>query len=272
MDRIAPTWKKKLYEIIFESNTPKGKAFDVVLIVYIICSSLVVMLDSVEGIRLVFGTVFDALEWFFVISFALEYFLRLLCVGNKIKYMRSFFGVIDLLSILPAFIGFLFPATQFLIVVRILRLLRLFRVFKMVRYVEESSVLLKALKASRPKITVFIFTLLFIVTIVGAVMYIVEGPENGFDNIPQSMYWAVITVTTVGYGDISPHTPAGQFIASLLMIMAYGVLAVPTGIITYELTQVVKKSDQSRVCPHCLTKGHNIEALYCDKCGEKMDE
>ena len=270
MDKTPITAKQKLYKIIFEADTPKGKAFDVVLIVFIICSSLVVLLDSIVSVNINYGFIFFALEWIFVIAFTLEYVLRIYCVENKIGYMKSFFGIIDLLSILPAFIIFIFPSAKFLLVVRILRLLRLFRIFKMIRYVEESNVLMKALGASRQKITVFIFTMLFIVTVVGALMYIVEGPKYGYDSIPQSMYWAITTVTTVGYGDISPGTPAGKLIASILMFMAYGVLAVPTGIITYELSQVTKKNVAEKSCPNCGIEGHSPGSDFCYKCGVKI--
>ena len=272
MTKDTRSLKSKLYEIIFEANTPKGKAFDVVLIFYIICSSIVVLLDSIDDIHQTYGSFFTVLEWFFVISFSVEYILRLYCVEDKKRYARSFFGVIDLMSILPGLISLILPSAQFLIVIRILRLLRLFRIFKMVRYVKESSILLKALGASRPKITVFIFTMLFVVTIVGAIMYIVEGPENGYSSIPTSMYWAIITVTTVGYGDISPHTPLGQFIASMLMVLAYGVLAVPTGIITYEIAQVSKKTAGVKVCPVCHFEENPAAAVFCSNCGERFPQ
>lgn len=227
-----------------------------------------VLLGSVESINSVYGSILYILEWFFMIVFTMEYILRVYCVGNKRRYIKSFFGVIDLLTILPIFLSFIFPDTQLLMIVRVIRLLRLFRIFKMVRYVEESGVLVKALKASRFKITVFIFTLVFIVTIIGALMYLVEGGTNGYDSIPQSMYWAIITVTTVGYGDITPHTAVGKFIASMLMILAYGILAVPTGIFSYELAKISK--NQRKTCPYCLTEGHAANALYCENCGKKF--
>jgi len=272
MNQTSMTLKQKLYKIIFEADSPKGKAFDVVLIIFIIFSCLVVLLDSIESINVAYNSLFSTLEWIFVIAFTIEYLLRIYCVDNKIAYMKSFFGVIDLLSILPGFVIFLFPSAKFLLVIRVLRLLRLFRIFKMARYVRESNVLMKALAASRPKITVFIFTMLSIVTVVGALMYLVEGPENGYDNIPQSMYWAITTVTTVGYGDISPGTPTGKFIASVLMFLAYGVLAVPTGIITYELAQVGKPPALIKKCPSCNADGHNPDSDFCHKCGERLEE
>ncbi len=272
MERNSPSWKNRLYTIIFESDTPQGKYFDIALIFLILFSSMVVLMDSVKSIHQSYGLIFYRLEWFFTIAFAIEYVLRILCVDRKLKYVKSFFGVIDLLTILPTIVSLVFPNIQFLMIIRILRLLRLFRIFKMIRYMQESSVLKKALIASRPKITIFIFTMLFVITIVGAMMYIVEGEEYGFSSIPESMYWAVITVTTVGYGDITPHTSIGKFIASFLMIMAYGIIAVPTGIFSYELSKVSSKKIDTRKCASCLYDGNPLEAVYCSKCGKRLDE
>jgi len=272
MEQKSPEWKKRLYIIIFESDTPQGKFFDVALIFLILFSSMVVLMDSVRSIHQSYGVIFYRLEWFFTVAFAIEYVLRILCLDRKLKYVTSFFGVIDLLTILPTIVSLVFPNIQFLMIIRILRLLRLFRIFKMIRYMQESSVLKKALIASRPKITIFIFTMLFVITIVGAMMYIVEGEEYGFSSIPESMYWAVITVTTVGYGDITPHTSIGKFIASFLMIMAYGIIAVPTGIFSYELAKVSSKKIETRKCVSCLYEGNPIEAAYCSKCGKRLDE
>lgn len=263
-------WKNTLYKIIFEADTPLGKAFDVNLIFFITLSTLIVMAESVDSIRYAYGPYLHLLEWIVVIAFTLEYFLRIISVHNKWKYMISFYGLVDLFTILPAFISLLIPSAYFLITVRVLRLLRLFRVFKMARYVNESGVLLRALRASKPKITVFLFALFFTVTIIGSLMYIVEGPINGFDSIPESMYWAITTITTVGYGDLVPQTPTGKFLASTLMIMAYGILAVPTGIITFELAQANKSPVTTRVCAHCSLEGHDPEADFCSKCGEKL--
>jgi voltage-gated potassium channel len=259
--------KSQLYHIIFESDTPKGKAYDVLLIISIIVSSILIMMESVVSLQLKYGALLYVMEWFFVILFTLEYILRIYIVKRKRKYITSFFGLVDLMSILPAYVSLLLPAARFLMIIRVLRLLRLFRVLKMVRYVEESGTLIQALRASKPKITVFMFTILFIVTIVGAMMYIIEGPENGFDNIPESMYWAVVTVTTVGYGDISPQTSFGKLISSLLMIVAYGIIAVPTGIITHELSIASRKSVKMATCPHCFSEDHAVDAVYCNKCG-----
>jgi voltage-gated potassium channel len=265
-------WKTQLYKIIFESDTPQGRAFDVALIFLIIFSCIVVLAESIDGLKKTYGDILVILEWFFAAVFTLEYILRIVSVHNKRRYLISFFGIVDLLTILPAFIGLFIPGALNLIVIRILRMLRLFRIFKLGRYVEKSGFLLKALRASRPKITVFLFTIFSVVTIVGSLMYLIEGPENGYSNIPESMYWAIVTVSTVGYGDISPQTPVGKAIASALMILAYGILAVPTGIITYELAQASKRPLLSRTCPRCNSKDHAPEAVFCNKCGEKLPE
>lgn len=264
-------WKSELYKIIFEADTPKGRAFDIALIIAIVCSSLVVVLDSVERLNQAYSSVFFILEWFWVALFTTEYILRIVCVHNRFRYITSFFGIVDLMAILPSFLGIVFPEAQTFIVIRLLRLLRLFRILKMGRYVEESGILMKALKLSRPKITIFILAMVFITTIVGSLMYVIEGPENGYVNIPTSIYWAVTTFTTVGFGDITPQTSVGKFMASLLMLSAYGVLAVPTGIITYELAQASRRPVTTRTCPHCLYEGLSQNAIFCDQCGERIE-
>lgn len=268
--RKGKKWKDQLYIIIFESDTPNGKAFDIGLIICILCSSLLVMAFSIEILRERYGTIMFFLEWLFIGIFTLEYILRIICARKRLRYITSFFGIVDLLAILPVFISFFIPAANYLVIVRIFRLLRLFRVLKMVRYVEESGILLKALIASKPKIIVFLITIFSIITIVGSLMYVIEGPENGFTSIPESMYWAIVTVSTVGYGDISPQTGIGKLLASLLMIVAYGILAVPTGIISYELAQGAKHSSAKKVCPNCNTKGHGPDAEFCRKCGVRL--
>lgn len=267
---MSESLKNKLYHIIFEAETPEGKAYDVILILSILLSSLLIMLESVESFQRDYGTLLYRLEWFFVLLFTLEYLLRLYIVKRRRHYAFSFFGLVDLFSILPAYVSLLLPAARFLMVIRVFRLLRLFRVFKMVRYVEESGTLIRALRASRPKIIVFLFTILFIVIIAGALMYIVEGPQNGFSNIPESMYWAIVTVSTVGYGDISPQTPAGKLISSLLMIVAYGIIAVPTGIITSEISTASRRPVKMATCPHCFSEDHAADAVYCNKCGGRL--
>lgn len=263
-------WKDKLHDIIFESTTPQGKAFDIILIIAIVCSSLLLMAESVEGLKERYGTAMTYGEIFFFSCFSVEYILRVICSKRRLKYVTSFFGIIDLMAVLPALIGFIFPAANYLIAVRIFRLLRLFRIFKMFRYIDESRLLLRALKASKPKITVFVIAVFSIVTIVGTLMYAVEGPENGYSSIPESMYWAIVTISTVGYGDISPQTGVGKFLASVLMIIAYGILAVPTGIISFELAHNAKSS-MSKTCINCGSP-YDVTDGFCRKCGNKLKE
>lgn len=264
------TWKEILHDIIFESTTPAGRIFDIFLMISIACSSLLLMAQSVETLQDQYGTAMAYGEMFFFLCFSIEYVLRLFCSRRRLKYVTSFFGVIDLMAVLPALIGFFLPAANYLISVRIFRLLRLFRIFKMFRYVGESRLLLRSLKASGPKIVVFVIAVFSIVTIVGTLMYVVEGPENGYKSIPESMYWAIVTISTVGYGDISPQTGLGKFLASVLMITAYGILAVPTGIISYELAHNAKFS-MANSCPRCETVFDETDR-YCRKCGSKIDK
>lgn len=262
--------KDKIANIIFETDTPAGKAFDVLLVISIISNSILIIIESVESFRISFGPWFILLGWFFLFIFTIEYLLRLIVVKNRVAYFFSFYGIIDLLAILPVFLGAIIPQVRFLIVIRTLRLLRLFSIFKMGRYIDESSHLIRALKASRPKITVFLFAILIIVILVGSLMYIIEGPEHGFRNIPESMYWAVVTVSTVGYGDISPQTPVGKFISSLLMIVAYGIIAVPTGIISHELAKAPMDEKRIKTCTKCNKKYYDDDDLFCSKCGTSL--
>lgn len=257
-----------LHEIIFEADTPTGKLFDVVLILSIVISVIVVMLDSVADLNIKYGQLFLFLEWFFTILFTIEYVLRLSCIGSPTKYARSFYGIVDLLSILPSYISLLLPAGKFFLVIRILRLLRVFRVLKLVQYVGESNYLQRALWASRRKIAVFLLSVFLLMIIFGSVMYIVEGAENGFTSIPRSIYWAIVTMTTVGYGDISPQTSLGQAIASLVMILGYGIIAIPTGIVTAELT--FRQNISTQVCPECSAEGHDMNAKHCKFCGADL--
>lgn len=259
----------RLHEIIFEADTPAGKGFDVALIVAILVSVLVVMLDSVNQLQQLFGPYFYFSEWFFTLIFTLEYLLRLSCIRRPLKYATSFFGVVDLLSILPTYIGLFLPGGQYLLVIRILRLLRIFRVLKLVQYVGEANYLLRALKASRRKVEVFLLSVLLLMVICGAVMYLVEGPENGFTSIPRSVYWAIVTMTTVGYGDISPQTNLGQAFASIVMILGYGIIAIPTGIVTAQLTAPLQVTTQS--CPECSAEGHSPDAKHCKFCGGQLN-
>ncbi|MDF3002335.1 MAG: Ion transport protein [Bacillota bacterium] len=263
-------WKEKLHDIIFESATPAGKAFDIILIIAIACSSLLLMAESVPELQEQYGAIMAYGDIFFFTCFSIEYVLRIFCSNRRLRYIRSFFGMIDLMAILPVFIGFFLPAANYLISVRIFRLLRIFRILRMFRYVGESRLLLRSLRASGPKIVVFVITIFSIVTIVGTLMYVVEGPENGYASIPESMYWAIVTISTVGYGDISPQTGFGKFLASVLMITAYGVLAVPTGIISYELAQNAKLS-MAKTCLNCGAIYDDADH-YCRKCGNKLKE
>ena len=261
--------RHRLHEVIFEADTPAGKLFDVVLIVSILVSVIVVMLDSVASLQLSYGQIFLALEWLFTILFTVEYVLRLSCIGRPIKYAGSFYGVIDLLSILPSYVSLLLPAGKYLLVIRIMRLLRVFRVLKLMQYVGESNYLQRALWASRRKIAVFLLSVFLLMIIFGSVMYIVEGPENGFTSIPRSIYWAIVTMTTVGYGDISPQTNIGQAIASLVMILGYGIIAIPTGIVTSELT--FNRNISTQACPECSAEGHDVNARHCKFCGAELN-
>ena len=256
--------------IIFEAHTPAGKAFDVGLIICILGSVLAVLLDSVAAFHDQYGAYFLTAEWFFTIVFTLEYLTRLWCIENTKRYAKSFYGIVDLLGILPTYISLFVADTQYLLVIRILRVLRVFRVLRMVRYVGEAEQLTQALIASRRKITVFIATVLALVVIFGSFMYLIEGEEHGFTSIPRSIYWAVITLTTVGYGDLTPHTPLGQFMATLVMIMGYGIIAVPTGIVTMELTEASRRAANTRTCPTCSAEGHVREAVYCWRCGGNL--
>lgn len=274
MSKHPRPWLDYLDKVVNEASTPEGRAFDAVLILSIIFSSSLIILESVDGIRLAYGGIIQGLQLVFLGLFTLEYILRILVVDRKRDYLFSFFGIIDLMAILPTYIGFFMPYGRIFPVIRTLRLLRLFSVFKMGRYVEESGTLMKALRASRQRITVFVAAILFIITVVGALMYVVEGPANGFVSIPEAMYWAVVTVSTVGYGDISPQTQLGKIIASFLMIVGYGIIAVPTGIITTEVhraSQKKKMSESRSCCPRCGHAEHPAEARYCHQCGDRLD-
>jgi len=260
-----------LHEVIFEADTPAGKAFDVALLVAILASVLVVMLDSVADIHQQYGPWLLALEWLFTILFSVEYVLRLSSVIRPLRYAGSFFGLVDLLSILPTYLSFFFAGSQSLIVIRALRLLRIFRILKLGQYLGEADVLRNAMQASRPKITIFLIAVINIACTMGALMYLVEGEASGFDNIPIGMYWAIVTMTTVGFGDIAPQTPVGQMLASILMLMGYGIIAVPTGIVTAEITKASRKAPVStQACPVCSVGGHDFDAVHCKYCGGKL--
>lgn len=273
MPQEPQTLRDRIHEIIFEADTPAGKSFDVILLVAIVASVLVVMLESVESLRDEYGNAFLYAEWAFTVLFTLEYLLRLYSVKKPSEYAKSFFGVIDLLSILPTYISVFVPGSQYLLAIRAFRLLRVFRVFKLTRYLDESGTIMRALVSSRIKITVFITTVMIIVTIMGTIMHMVEGPQNeGFSNIPHSIYWAIVTLTTVGYGDIAPVTDVGRFISAALMILGYAIIAVPTGIVTAEMTRATRaeKKYTTQACPNCGRDGHDYDADYCKFCGESL--
>lgn len=263
-------WRTVLHEVIFEADTPIGKTFDVLLIVSIMLSVLAVMLDSIDSVRTQFGHLLYTIEWFFTLLFTIEYILRLLCVGKPLKYAISFYGIVDLLAIIPTYISLLLPGSQYLLVIRILRILRIFRILKLATYLGEARLLINALQSSRRKISVFLYTLLTLVVIFGSLMYVIEGGENGFTSIPRSIYWAIVTMTTVGYGDISPQTILGQAIASIVMILGYSIIAVPTGIVTVEMSQAFKRKVSTQVCKECSAEGHDTDAKHCKFCGAEL--
>ena len=259
-----------MHKIIFGAETQAGKIFDVLLIASIFLSIIVVMLDSVASLHAVYGHLFFLLEWFFTLLFTVEYLLRLSCIGRPWRYATSFFGVIDLLAVLPSYLSLLLPGAEIFLVIRILRVLRIFRVLKLVQYIGEANLLIKALQSSRRKITVFMFTVMSLVIIFGSLIYVIEGEQNGFTSIPRSIYWAIVTMTTVGYGDISPKTGFGQALAALVMIIGYSIIAVPTGIVTAEITQQLKKKISNRPCPECGVSNHDDDAQYCKYCGASL--
>lgn len=266
----AGKWRSLLHEVIFEAETTAGKAFDVALIWAIIFSVVAVLLESVSAVRLKYGAMLYFIEWFFTLLFSLEYGLRLLSVRKPWRYVISFFGIVDLLAILPTYISLFLPGTHYLLVIRILRLLRVFRIFKLTGYLSEAHVIGSALLASRKKISVFLLTVMVLVVIIGALIYVVEGEENGFTNIPISVYWAIVTLTTVGYGDLSPQTPLGKMLAAIVMIAGYGIIAVPTGIVTAEFSQAINKKISTEACPVCASEGHDPDARHCKYCGAKL--
>lgn len=265
---IDPGWRRDLYRVVFEADTVAGRVFDIVLLVVILASVLVVSLNSIPYLGKTYAQFFFYAEWAFTIAFTIEYILRLVCVRNPAFYALSFFGVVDLLAIMPTYLALILPDAQYLIAVRALRLLRIFRIFKLVRFLQEADVLTKALQASMPKIVVFMTGIVTIVTVVGSLMYVVEGPENGFRDIPMSVYWAVVTLTTVGYGDIAPKTPLGQFLACIVMVLGYAIIAVPTGIMSVELQQANR--EVHRVCDNCSHRKHDHDSSFCKMCGATL--
>lgn len=268
---VDRSWRTRLHEIIFESHTSAGKAFDITLLAFIVISIIVVMLDSVAELHARYGKLFFILEWFFTAVFTVEYILRLICIGKPLKYMFSVLGIIDLLAIIPSYLSFVYIGSQSLLVFRALRLLRVFRIFKLVHFISEMRFLSVAILNSIRKISIFILFVISAVVIMGSVIYLVEGPANGFTSIPQSVYWAIVTITTVGYGDIAPVTPLGKLIASFIMLLGYGIIAVPTGIVTTEMAIAAKSQKQNNeACPSCGREGHDHDARFCKYCGAKL--
>lgn len=268
-ERLSPM-RERLHEIIFEADTPLGKRFDISLIVLIVLSVLLVMAESVDQLQARYATFFYYSEWLLTILFTVEYILRLSVVRSPLKYAKSFFGVVDLLAILPSYLSIFFAGTHFFVVIRALRLMRIFRIFKLGHFMKESFVIVDAMKRSRTKISIFLFFIVIIVTIVGSIMYVVEGESNeSFTSIPRSIYWAIVTLTTVGYGDISPQTELGQFLSAVVMILGYAVIAVPTGIVSAELIKDAP-SNNTQACLNCGRDGHDDDAKFCKYCGEDL--
>ncbi len=263
--------RERLFSIIFRSDTPAGLAFDLALIAAILVSVTVVLLATVEGINQQYGPLLYRIEWFFTILFTIEYCLRLYCVRHPARYARSFYGVVDLVSVLPTYLGLIMTGTAPMLVIRVLRILRLFRVMHMDRYVGEANILLEVLVSSWRKTLIFVYAVMTLVVIFGTLMHFVEPDEGGFTNIPQAMYWAIVTLTTVGYGDITPVTPLGKVIASVIMITGYGIIAVPMGIFFSEFSQASGRRKQKRACPSCKLKGHEFDAVHCRACGANLD-
>jgi voltage-gated potassium channel len=263
-------WRQRLHTVIFEADTRAGRTFDVALILCILSSVAVVILESIGTIGLRWKRELFFAETAFTILFTLEYVLRLVAVRRPLAYARSWYGVIDFLAVAPTWLALIVPGAQFFLTVRVLRVLRIFRVLKLTEYLAEAGVITAALRASRRKIAVFLFTVLTLVVLIGAMMYVVEGPAHGFTNIPISMYWAIVTLTTVGYGDLSPQTPLGKFVASFVMIIGYAIIAVPTGIVTSEFTAARARGDSRQSCPECGREGHDSDAQHCKFCGSAL--
>ncbi|AUN96402.1 ion transporter [Pseudazoarcus pumilus] len=263
-------WRHRSFCVVFGHDTFAGRVFDVALIVVILTSVAVALMDTIDALHVRWGQIFFAMEWAFTLLFTAEYVFRMAIVRERMRYARSFYGVIDLLAVLPTYLSLLFPGAQYLAVLRVLRILRIFEVLHLRRYTRESSVLLDSLHNSWRKILVFLLAMLAIITVFGAVIYLVEEPQNGFTSIPQSMYWALVSVTTVGYGDISPATPAGKLVASVLILLGYGIIAVPTGIYTAELATTLRRRLDGRRCAQCERVGHEDDARHCRHCGAEL--
>lgn len=270
MTESAKHWRERWYEVIFEADTRAGKAFDVILLIAIFLSVLTVVLDSVDSIRAQSGRLLFAAEWIFTILFTIEYAARIACARRRMRYITSPYGIVDLLAIVPTYFMVLFPGAQTLAVLRALRLLRVFRVLKLAHMLSEASALRRAMWASRSKIAVFLAFVLIIVVIIGAAMHVIEGPEHGFTSIPESMYWAIVTMTTVGYGDVAPQSPLGKALAAAIMILGYSLIIIPTGIVSAELARPGVRPVSTQVCPECMAEGHDTDATHCKFCGGRL--
>ncbi len=266
----AVAWRAHLHEVIFEADTPAGKAFDVALLVAILVSVTAVCLESMEAVRARFGIALRTAEWVLTCLFTIEYVLRLIAVQRPLRYARSFFGLVDLLAVIPTYLSIVVSGAQSLLVIRALRLLRVFRVLKLSHLLSEARELNAALRASRGKIIVFLAAVMIIVTILGAAMYVIEGESGGFDSIPRSIYWAVVTLTTVGFGDITPQTPLGQALSVVVMVLGYAIIAVPTGIVSTEIARTQARHISTRACPECGADGHDADAQFCKHCGARL--
>lgn len=270
-ESATPPWRRRLHEVVFEAETPVGKAFDLGVLIGILASVAVVVAESVPELRAEHGRLFRRLEWSFTVLFTVEYLLRLASVRRPLAWARSFFGVVDLIAVLPTYLALVMPGAQTLIVLRALRLLRVFRILKLAAFLAEAALLRAALAASRRKIFVFLGTVLILVLLLGSLIYLVEGEAAGFVSIPRSMYWAVVTLTTVGYGDLAPQTGPGRLVASFVMLLGYSILAVPTGIFTGELIAAARRRAVStQACPACGLDGHDADARHCKFCGAKL--
>ncbi|MBC7004624.1 ion transporter [Photobacterium sp. BZF1] len=269
---VTLTRKQRLYQIIFGTQTKAGRNFDIALIIAILCSELILILSTIRSVDFKYSEALTVLEWVFTILFTIEYALRLYCSPKPWAYARSFYGVIDLIAVLPSYLAFLFPGSNYLLIIRLIRVMRIFRILKLARFLKDSNILLRSLLMAQRKILVFFSTVAILVTVLGSLLYIVEGPDNGFTSIPTSIYWAIVTITTVGYGDIVPQTDIGKAIAAFTMLLGYSILAVPTGIITAELSLEMKTQRELIRCTNCSASGHENDANFCKKCGTQLPE
>ena len=269
---VKPSLREKTYRVIFGTDTPAGQRFDIALIYLILVSVLAIVLASIESIKMQYGDWLFRLEWAFTLLFSIEYLVRIYSSPKPLRYIFSFYGLVDLLSIIPTYLALLFPAANYWLVVRLLRVLRIFRVFKLVRYLTEANLLLRSMYAARRKVLVFFTVVLVICVIFGSLMFLVEGPENGFTSIPRSIYWTIVTITTVGYGDITPQTVFGQIIATMAMLTGYSIIAIPTGIFTAEIAREMIAESNNRQCNVCNRSGHHSEAEYCFQCGVSLPD